>query len=74
LIRGAITIFDTDLVESIGLEIDFINGKAVRMSGIGGLSELCYQQLVSNAILGVDVMAHFGLKLDFSNLHVSYDH
>ncbi len=45
------TIFDTDLVEPIGLDIDFINGKSVRMYGVGGLSELCYQQIVSNLLL-----------------------
>ncbi|AJY73458.1 aspartyl protease family protein [Paenibacillus beijingensis] len=89
------TIFDTDAVEPIGLEIDFINGKSVRMYGVGGQSELCYQQSVSNltietillqnftiqlgltkepygfdAILGVDILSSFGLKIDFENLIV----
>lgn len=86
------TIFDTDL----GLDIDFINGKSVRMYGVGGLSEFCYQQIVSNlsidsillkdftiqlgltkepygfdAILGVDFLYTYGLKIDFENLVVS---
>ncbi|MFW5438672.1 hypothetical protein [Paenibacillus apiarius] len=90
------TIFDTDLVEPIGLDIDFINGKSVRMYGVGGLSELCYQQIISNlsidsillkdftiqlgltkepygfdAILGVDFLHTYGLKIDFENLVVS---
>lgn len=91
------TIFDTDIVEPIGLDIDFIQGKSVRMYGVGGQSELCYQQSISNlyvdklllnnftiqlgitresygfdAILGLDVMHKFGLKLDFKNLMVLY--
>ncbi|OXM82454.1 aspartyl protease family protein [Paenibacillus rigui] len=89
------TIFDTDVVEPIGLDIDFINGKSVRMYGVGGQSELCYQQVVSclgidniilknftiqlgltkepygfDAILGVDILFSFGLKIDFENLVV----
>ena len=92
----SITIFDTDSVEPIGLDIDFINGKSVRMYGVGGQSELCYQQVISNlylndlvlnnfmiqlgltkepygfdAILGVDILYSFGLKIDFKNLIVS---
>lgn len=89
------TIFDTDVVDQIGLEIDFINGRSVRMFGVGGQSELCYQQEISNlvidnlslqsfniqlgitkdsygfeAILGIDIMLHFGFKIDFVNLKV----
>ena len=89
------TIFDTDIVDQIGLEIDFINGRAVRMFGVGGQSELCYQQEVSNllidtlslqnfniqlgitkesygfeAILGIDIMIHFGFIIDFVDLQV----
>ncbi|KJB85425.1 hypothetical protein AZ66_24680 [Paenibacillus sp. E194] len=87
------TIFDTDLVEPIGLDIDFINGKSVRMYGVGGSSELCYQQVISDltidhillkeftvqlgltrepygfdAILGVDFLYRYGLKIDFEKL------
>lgn len=89
------TIFDTDAVEPIGLDPDFINGKSVRMYGVGGQSELCYQQKVHDlkinhiflesftiqlgltkepygfdAILGVDILSSFGLKIDFENLIV----
>ncbi|WP_410511527.1 aspartyl protease family protein [Paenibacillus sp. BR2-3] len=92
------TIFDTDIVDKVGLEIDFISGKSVRMFGVGGQSELCYQQAVSNllidhlslqnftiqlgitkesygfeAILGIDIMLHFGFKIDFVNLKVLYN-
>ncbi|WP_270168589.1 aspartyl protease family protein [Paenibacillus sp. SYP-B4298] len=91
----SITIFDTDSVEPIGLDPDFINGKSVRMYGVGGQSELCYQQRIQNlkvnhiflesftiqlgltrepygfdAILGVDILSSFGLKIDFENLIV----
>lgn len=93
------TIFDTDVVDQIGLEIDFINGRSVRMFGVGGQSELCYQQRVTNllldnlslqsfniqlgitndsygfeAILGIDIMLHFGFKIDFVNLKILYNH
>ncbi len=75
-----------------------IRGKSIRMFGIGGQSELCYQQAVSNlfidhlhlqnftiqlgitkesygfeAILGLDIMLHFGFKIDFVNLEVLYN-
>ncbi|QDY83502.1 hypothetical protein FQU75_08805 [Paenibacillus polymyxa] len=90
------TIFDTDLVEPIGLDIDFIKGKSVRMHGVGGSSELCYQQIISDlsidsillkeftiqlgltkepygfdAILGVDFLYMYGLKIDFEKLVIS---
>ena len=90
------TIFDTDSVEPIGLDPDFINGRSVRMYGVGGLSELCFQQTIHglqinhillesfsiqlgltrepygfDAILGVDILSAFGLKIDFEKLIVS---
>lgn len=89
------TIFDTDSVEPIGLDPDFINRISVRMYGVGGQSELCFQQKVQDleinhirlesftiqlgltkelygfdAILGVDILSSFGLKIDFKNLIV----
>lgn len=42
------TIFDTDEVEEIGLIIDRKNGRPRRMYGVGGESELCYEQTVSD--------------------------
>jgi hypothetical protein len=42
----ATTIFDTDLVETIGLVIEPLKGRSIRMYGIGGQSELCFQQSV----------------------------
>ncbi|MCT4593133.1 MAG: hypothetical protein N4A57_02510 [Anaeromicrobium sp.] len=37
------TILDTDAVADIDLFIDPIKGKARRMYGVGGESELCYE-------------------------------
>lgn len=90
------TIFDTDLVEPIGIDIDFINGKSVRMYGVGVSSELCYQQIISDlsidsivlkdftiqlgltkepygfdAILVVDFLYKYGLRIDFEKLVIS---
>jgi len=90
------TIFDNDLVEPIGIDIDFINGKSVRMYGVGGSSELCYQQIISDlsidsivlkdftiqlgltkepygfdAILVVDFLYKYGLRIDFEKLVIS---
>lgn len=40
----AATVFDTDALAVIGIYIDFINGQAKRMYGVGGTSEICYEQ------------------------------
>ncbi|KAA2302381.1 hypothetical protein FY526_20140, partial [Clostridioides difficile] len=40
----AATVFDTDAVAAVGIQIDFINGRAKRMYGVGGTSEICYEQ------------------------------
>lgn len=45
-------IFDVDSVEDIGLVIDPVEGKARRMYGVGGESELCYEQKVENLDVG----------------------
>ncbi|MDI9475656.1 MAG: hypothetical protein ACOX0L_05770 [Natronincolaceae bacterium] len=37
---SANTIFNVDSVEDIGLVIDYMSGKAIRMYGIGGEGEL----------------------------------
>ncbi len=57
------TIFDTDVVDQIGLEIDFINGRSVRMFGVGGQSELCYQQEVSNLSIDNLSLQKFNIQL-----------
>lgn len=57
------TIFDTDEVEEIGLVVDRKKGRPIRMYGVGGESELCYEQTVSN--LGIDsyFMESFPIQL-----------
>lgn len=42
----AATVFDTDVLAQIGIFIDFINGRAKRMYGVGGTSEICYEQML----------------------------
>ncbi|WP_341278739.1 aspartyl protease family protein [Paenibacillus sp. FSL H8-0537] len=42
----AATVFDTDVLSQIGIHIDFMNGKAKRMYGVGGTSEICYEQTI----------------------------
>ncbi|MFZ3591332.1 aspartyl protease family protein [Bacillus sp. DJP31] len=42
------TIFDTDEVEKIGITIDRTAVRPRRMYGVGGESELCYEQSISN--------------------------
>ncbi|UNK19782.1 retropepsin-like domain-containing protein [Paenibacillus sp. N3/727] len=42
----AATVFDTDLLAQIGIHIDFIHGRAKRMYGVGGTSEICYEQVI----------------------------
>ncbi|CAH0118520.1 hypothetical protein PAE9249_01009 [Paenibacillus sp. CECT 9249] len=53
----AATVFDTDVIAQIGIYIDFINGRAKRMYGVGGTSEICYEQMIPE--LQID---HFALK------------
>jgi len=57
------TIFDSDEVEAIDLIIDRANGRPRRMYGVGGESELCYEQIVSDLIINHDLFAAFQLQL-----------
>lgn len=59
----AATVFDTDALETIGLHIDFINGKAKRMYGVGGTSEICYEQPVPDFFIGHIELADLPLQL-----------
>lgn len=59
----ATTIFDTDSVEPIGLDPNFINGKSVRMYGVGGQSELCYQQNVQDLKINHFLLESFTIQL-----------
>lgn len=57
------TIFDTDEVEEIGLIIDRTNGRPRRMYGVGGESELCYEQIVSDIKINSHLFDSFQLQL-----------
>jgi hypothetical protein len=57
------TILDTDEVEEIGLIIDRKNGSPKRMYGVGGESELCYEQTVSDLEIDNYLMDSFQLQL-----------
>lgn len=59
----AITIFDTDKVEKIGLTIDRAKGRPRRMYGVGGESELCYEQTVSNLKIDNFLLDSFEIQL-----------
>ncbi len=66
----AVTVFDTDSVEPIGLVPDRKNGILVSMFGIGGKSELCIQQFASNLEIDSYQLCHFQFQL--SNLKETY--
>lgn len=66
----AATVFDTDIMASIGLQIDFINGTAKRMYGIGGTSEACYEQLVPD--LRIDGIHFNTFKLQLGSIQEPY--
>lgn len=57
------TIFDTDEVECVGLTIDRKNGRPIRMYGVGGESELCYEQTVYDLEIENYKMDSFKLQL-----------
>jgi hypothetical protein len=59
----ATTIFDTDLLAQIGIELDIIHGKTKRMYGVGGYSELCYEQKVNNITIDGQKLSSFLLQL-----------
>lgn len=67
------TIFDTDLVQKINLFIDPINGKARRMYGIGGESELCYEQKVNNLIIETYTLNDFSIQLGITRETYGFD-
>jgi hypothetical protein len=57
------TIFDTDEVEEVGLIIDRKNGRPRRMYGVGGESELCYEQTVKELEIDNFPLDSFQLQL-----------
>ncbi|MCR8636813.1 aspartyl protease family protein [Paenibacillus radicis (ex Xue et al. 2023)] len=69
----ASTIFDTDLVANIGLYLDMINGTAKRMYGVGGASELCYEQMVESLQIGTIILPSFKLQLGMTREPYGFD-
>jgi len=59
----AATVFDTDALAAIGIHIDFINGRAKRMYGIGGTSEICYEQQISELRIEQVTLSDFSIQL-----------
>lgn len=57
------TIFDTEEVEVVGLIIDRQNGRPKRMYGVGGESELCYEQTIFDLEIDYYKMDSFQLQL-----------
>lgn len=57
------TIFDTDVVEDVGLIIDYKSGRPRRMYGVGGESELCYEQIVREIEIDDFLLHSFQLQL-----------
>jgi hypothetical protein len=69
----ATTIFDTDLLVEIGVELDIINGKSKRMYGVGGYSELCYEQCVKNVEIDGQKSDSFLLQLGMTKELYGFD-
>lgn len=69
----ASTIFDTDYMANIGLCLDMINGTAKRMYGVGGASELCYEQFVENIQIGTITLPSFRLQLGMTKEPYGFD-
>jgi hypothetical protein len=59
----AATVFDTDALDAIGIHIDFINGRAKRMYGVGGTSEICYEQQISELHIEQVALNDFSIQL-----------
>jgi hypothetical protein len=69
----ASTVFDTDLVTNIGLYLDIINGTAKRMYGVGGASELCYEQVVEGLQIGTMILPTFKMQLGMTREPYGFD-
>ncbi|WP_141500328.1 aspartyl protease family protein [Paenibacillus luteus] len=59
----AATVFDTDALATIGIHIDFIKGRAKRMYGVGGTSEICYEQQIPGLQIEQIVLDDFPIQL-----------
>ncbi|AIQ49095.1 hypothetical protein R70723_26700 [Paenibacillus sp. FSL R7-0273] len=59
----AATVFDSDVLAETGVHIDFINGKAKRMYGVGGTSEICYEQQIPSFYIENIELIDFPIQL-----------
>lgn len=59
----AATVFDSDALAIIGIQIDFINGRAKRMYGVGGTSEICYEQKIPDFCIEHIALTDFPIQL-----------
>ena len=59
----ATTIFDTDVLAKVGIELDLINGRPKRMYGIGGYSEPCYEQEINDVSIDEKLLKTFLVQL-----------
>lgn len=69
----AITIFDIDEVEPIGLTIQPTSGKAVYMYGVGGRSEVCFQQKLNSIIVGSVALENFTVQLGTTRIPFGFN-
>jgi len=69
----ATSFFDADTVELVGVTIDPINGVVKRMFGIGGQSELCYEQKLNNIQIGSFRFSSFVLQLGMAKEPYGFD-
>ncbi|MCM3700572.1 aspartyl protease family protein [Paenibacillus macerans] len=69
----AISVFDTDIVSSIGLLINTEIGRAVRMYGIGGKSELAFQQTVDEISINSNNLSNYTLQLAMTKIPYGFD-
>jgi len=67
------TIFDTDVVQTVGILIDPINGKARRMYGVGGESELCYEQKAKDLRIDSYHLKDFSIQLGITRETYGFD-
>ncbi|MFC7392936.1 hypothetical protein [Scopulibacillus cellulosilyticus] len=63
----AVSVFDTDKLKEIDLFINYTEGKAVRMYGIGGMSEWCYEQAIPSIFINMHEFK--GLKLQLGSIN-----
>ncbi|WP_150269625.1 aspartyl protease family protein [Paenibacillus tepidiphilus] len=59
----AATVFDSDALAELGIHIDFIYGRAKRKYGVGGTSEICYEQQIPDFCIEHIALTDFPIQL-----------